>query len=95
MPDDSSIKERSITKYWDQISFVLQNYLFLAATNEGDWKFQIFEGVQTLNSVDLPLNSKFTIEAPESRFHINKNIFFDNIVILRSSSFWGKLSEIE
>ena len=95
MPDDSSIKERSITKYWDQISFVLQNYLFLAATNEGDWKFQIFEGVQTLNSVDLPLNSKFTIEAPESRFYINKNIFFDDIVILRSSSFWGKLSEIE
>lgn len=71
--------------------FCFSKLPFLAANNEGDWKLQILEGNQALNSVNLALNSKFTIEAPESKFHINKPIFFDDIVILRSSSFWGNL----
>ena len=91
MPDYSSTKERSIIKYGDQVSFMLPNYLFIAATNEGDLKLQTLEGDQTLSSVNLPLNAKFTIVAPESKFPINKPVFFDDIVILRSS-FGGNLS---
>jgi len=91
MPDYSSNKERSIIKYGDQVSFMLPNYLFIAATNEGDLKLQTLEGDQTLSSVNLPLNAKFTIVAPESKYPINKPVFFDDIVILRSS-FGGNLS---
>ena len=91
MPDYSSTKDRSIIKYGDQISFMLPNYLFIAPTNEGDLKLQTLEGDQTLSSVNLPLNAKFTIVAPESKFPINKPVFFDDIVILRSS-FGGNLS---
>ena len=91
MPDYSSTKERSIIKYGGQVSFMLPNYLFIAATNEGDLKLQTLEGDQTLSSVNLPLNAKFTIVAPESKFPINKPVFFDDIVILRSS-FGGNLS---
>ena len=91
MPDYSSTKERSIIKYGDQVSFMLPNYLFIAATNEGDLKLQTLEGDQTLSSVNLPLNAKFTIVAPENKFPINKPVFFDDIVILRSS-FGGNLS---
>jgi len=93
MPDYSSNKERSIIKYGDQVSFMLPNYLFIAATNEGDLKLQTLEGDQTLSSVNLPLNAKFTIVAPESKYPINKPVFFDDIVILRSS-FGGNLSLI-
>ena len=91
MPDFSSNKERSIIKYGDQVSFMLLNNLFIVATNDGDLKLQKLNGDQTLSSINLPLNSKFTIIPPENKFPANKPLFFDDIIILRSS-FGGNLS---
>ena len=91
MPDYTSNKERSIIKYGDQVSFMLPNNLFIVATNDGDLKLQRLNGDQTLSSINLPLNSKFTIIAPENKFPANKPLFFDDIIILRSS-FGGNLS---
>ena len=91
MPDFSSNKERSIIKYGDQVSFMLPNNLFIVATNDGDLKLQKLNGDQTLSSINLPLNSKFTIIPPENKFPANKPLFFDDIIILRSS-FGGNLS---
>ena len=91
MPDYSSNKERSIIKYGDQVSFMLPNNLFIVATNDGDLKLQKLNGDQTLISTNLPLNSKFTIIPPEGKFPANKPLFFDDVVILRSS-FGGNLS---
>ena len=91
MPDFSSTKERSIIKYGDQICFMLPNNLFIVASNEGDLKLQTLDGDQTLSSVNLPLNAKFTIEPPENKFPSNKPLFFDDIIVLRSS-FGGNLS---
>ena len=91
MPDFSSTKERSIIKYGDQVSFMLPNNLFIVATNDGDLKLQRLNGDQTLSSINLPLNSKFTIIPPENKFPANKPLFYDDIIILRSS-FGGNLS---
>ena len=91
MPDFSSNKERSIIKYGDQVSFMLPNNLFIVATNDGDLKLQRLNGDQTLSSINLPLNSKFTIIPPENKFPANKPLFYDDIIILRSS-FGGNLS---
>ena len=91
MPDFSSNKERSIIKYGDQVSFMLPNNLFIVATNDGDLKLQRLNGDQTLSSINLPHNSKFTIIPPENKFPANKPLFYDDIIILRSS-FGGNLS---
>ena len=91
MPDFSSNKDRSIIKYGDQVSFMLPNNLFIVATNDGDLKLQRLNGDQTLSSVNLPVNSKFTIIPPENKFPSNKPLFYDDIIILRSS-FGGNLS---
>ena len=91
MPDYLSSKERSIIKYGDQISLMLPNNLFIVATNDGNLKLQKLNGDQTLTSVNLPHNSKFTIIAPENKFPINKPLFYDDIIILRSS-FGGNLA---
>ena len=85
MPDYSSAKERSIIKYGDQICLMLSNNLFIGATNDGDLKLEKLKGDQTLSSVNLPINSKFTIVNPEKQFPTNKPLFFDDIIILRSS----------
>ena len=91
MPDYKSNKERSIIKYGDQVSFMLPNNLFIIATNDGNLKIQALNGDQTLSSVNLPHNSKFTIIPPENKFPANKPLFFDDVIILRSS-FGGFLS---
>ena len=91
MPDYKSNKERSIIKYGDQVSFMLPNNLFIIATNDGNLKIQQLNGDQTLSSVNLPHNSKFTIVPPENKFPANKPLFYDDIIILRSS-FGGFLS---
>ena len=91
MPDFTSNKERSIIKYGDQVSFMLPNNLFIVATNDGDLKLQRLNGDQTLSSINLPHNSKFTIIPPENKFPANKPLFYDDIIILRSS-FGGNLS---
>ena len=91
MPDYNSNKERSIIKYGDQVSFMLPNNLFIIATNDGNLKIQQLNGDQTLSSVNLPHNSKFTIVPPENKFPANKPLFYDDIIILRSS-FGGFLS---
>ena len=85
MPDYKSNKERSIIKYGDQVSFMLPNNLFIIATNDGNLKIQQLNGDQTLSSVNLPHNSKFTIVPPENKFPANKPLFYDDIIILRSS----------
>ena len=85
MPDYKSSKERSVIKYGDQVAFMLPNNLFIVATNDGDLKIQRLEGDQTLSSVNLPINSKFTILPPENNFPSNKPILFDDIIILRSA----------
>ena len=91
MPDFLSSKERSIIKYGDQVSLMLPNNLFIVATNDGNLKIQKLNGDQTLTSVNLPHNSKFTIVPPENKFPANKPLFFDDIIILRSS-FGGNLA---
>ena len=91
MPDYLSSKERSIIKYGDQVSLMLPNNLFIVATNDGNLKIQKLNGDQTLTSVNLPHNSKFTIVPPENKFPANKPLFFDDIIILRSS-FGGNLA---
>lgn len=91
MPDYKSNKERSIIKYGDQVSFMLPNNLFIIATNDGNLKIQQLNGDQTLSSVNLPHNSKFTIVPPENKFPANKPLFYDDVIILRSS-FGGFLS---
>ena len=91
MPDFLSSKERSIIKYGDQVSLMLPNNLFIVATNDGNLKIQKLNGDQTLTSVNLPHNSKFTIVPPENKFTANKPLFFDDIIILRSS-FGGNLA---
>ena len=91
MPDYSSTKERSIIKYGDQISLMLPNNFFIVATNDGDLKIEMLKCDQVLSSVNLPINSKFTIVNPENKFPSNKPLFFDDIIILRSS-FGGNLS---
>ena len=85
MPDYSSAKERSIIKYGDQICLQVKNNLFIVATNDGDLQLENLKGDQTLSSVNLPINSKFTIVNPEKQFPTNKPLFFDDIIILRSS----------
>jgi gamma-tubulin complex component 2 len=91
MPDYLSSKERSVVKYGDQVSLMLPNNLFIVATNDGNLKIQKLNGDQTLTSVNLPHNSKFTIVPPENKFPANKPLFFDDIIILRSS-FGGNLA---
>ena len=93
MPDYSSNKDRSIIKYGDQISLMLPNNIFIVATNDGDLKLQELAGDKTLSSINLPHNSKFTIIPPENKFPSNKPLFYDDIIILRSS-FGGNLSLI-
>ena len=85
MPDYKSNKERSIIKYGDQVSFMLPNNLFIIATNDGNLKIQQLNGDQTLSSVNLPHNSKFTIVPPDNKFPANKPLFYDDVIILRSS----------
>ena len=91
MPDYTSTKEHSIIKYGDQVSFMFPNNLFMISSNDGDLKLQMLEGDKTLTSVNLPVNSKFTILDPETKFPSNKPLFFDDIIILRSS-FGGNLA---
>ena len=91
MPDYKSNKERSIIKYGDQVSFMLPNNLFIIATNDGNLKIQQLNGDQTLSSVNLPPTSKFTIVPPENKFPANKPLFYDDIIILRTS-FGGFIS---
>ena len=91
MPDYSNSKERSIIKYGDQISLMLPNNIFIVATNDGNLKLQKLNGDQTLTSVNIPHNAKFTIVPPENKFPANKPLFFDDIIILRSS-FGGNLA---
>ena len=91
MPDYSNSKERSIIKYGDQISLMLPNNLFIVATNDGNLKLQKLTGDQSLTSVNIPHNAKFNIVPPENKFPANKPLFFDDIIILRSS-FGGNLA---
>ena len=94
MPDYSNSKDRSIIKYGDQISLMLSNNpnnIFIVATNDGNLKLQKLNGDQTLTSVNIPHNAKFTILPPENKFPSNKPLFFDDIIILRSS-FGGNLA---
>ena len=91
MPDYSNSKERSIIKYGDQISLMLPNNIFIVATNDGNLKLQKLNGDQTLTSVNIPHNAKFTIIPPENKYPANKPLFFDDIIILRSS-FGGNLA---
>ena len=91
MPDYSSTKEQSIIKYGDQVSFMLPNNLFIVASNDGELKLQMLEGDKTLTSINLPVNSKFTIINPEAKSPANKPLFFDDIIILHSS-FGGNLA---
>ena len=91
MPDYSNSKERSIIKYGDQISLMLPNNIFIVATNDGNLKLQKLNGDQTLTSVNIPHNAKFTLIPPENKFPANKPLFFDDVIILRSS-FGGNLA---
>ena len=90
MPDFSSNKDPTIIKYGDQVSFMLQNNIFIVATNDGDLKLQRINA-EKISSINLPINSKFTVLPPENKFPQNKPLFYDDIVILRSS-FGGNLS---
>ena len=91
MPDYSNSKERSIIKYGDQISLMLPNNIFIVATNDGNLKLQKLNGDQSLTSVNIPPNAKFIIVPPENKFPANKPLFFDDVIILRSS-FGGNLA---
>ena len=91
MPDYSNSKERSIIKYGDQISLMLPNNLFIVSTNDGNLKIQKLNGDQSLTSVNIPHNGKFIIVPPENKFPANKPLFFDDVIILRST-FGGNLA---
>ncbi len=90
MPDFSANKDPTIIKYGDQVSFMLPNNLFIVATNDGDLKLQRINA-EKISSINLPANSKFTILPPDNKCPANKPLFFDDIILLRSS-FGGNLS---
>ena len=67
MPDFSSNKDPTIIKYGDQVSFMLQNNIFIVATNDGDLKLQRINA-EKISSINLPINSKFTVLPRENKF---------------------------
>ena len=91
MPDYASNKERSIIKYNDQVALMLNNNIFIVATNDGNLKLEKLKNEGNLISKNLPANARFTIIQPNSKIVENKPLLYDDIIILKTN-FGGNIS---
>ena len=91
MPNYEANSPRSIITYGTQISFMAPDQMFLVATNNGELKLEKLKGDMSLSSMNLPINSKFTVIDPYNQANFSKPLLYNDEIVLRST-FGGYLS---
>lgn len=85
MPNYEANSPRSIITYGTQISFMAPNQMFLVATNNGELKLEPLKGDMSLSSMNLPINSKFTVIDPYNQSNFSKPLLYNDEIVLRSN----------
>ena len=91
MPNYTLNSPKSTITFGTQISLISPNNMFLVATNNGELKLESLKGDMSLSSINLPINSKFTIIDPYNQNNFSKPFLFNDEFLLRST-FGGYLS---
>ena len=91
MPNYTLNTPKSIITFGTQVSLMSTNNMFLVATNNGELKLESLKGDMTLSSMNLPINSKFTIIDPYNQSNFSKPFLFNDEFLLKST-FGGYLS---
>jgi gamma-tubulin complex component 2 len=78
-------KNKNILTFGTQVTLMTKDQMCLVATNNGEVRLEALKGDKTLNSYNLPQNSKFTLIDPFNNNNISKPLLFNDEIILRST----------
>ena len=85
MPNYLLNSPSSIITFGTQVSIMTPNNMFIVATNDGQLRLEALKGDQTLTSINLPNNSKFTLIDPLHQSNFSKPLLFNDKIVLRSN----------
>ena len=81
MPNYLLNSPSSIITFGTQVSIMTPNNMFIVATNDGQLRLEALKGDQTLTSINLPNNSKFTLIDPLHQSNFSKPLLFNDKIV--------------